>query len=436
MKRVLAALIIGLGLLVVAGGFGRRSEPSRRCRSCSCTASPARRQQYETQALRWASNDYPNVVTAIDRNSLSPADFTVLDAFFDDLMAQTGDDQIYVVGHSQGTSVMCGSTSTARPSGRQGWPSTSASTGWPARPARVASSAWACGRAAARPGSSGTTNVRPADQGHTQSVGSAESFAAQYEFFTGHAPRTTMVLPEPPGQVEIAGRAVNFPANAGLAGSTLDVYEVEPELRRTQRATRLDTRWRIGADGNFGPLEVNGKQALRAPGDPAERGWPAVPALLLRAVPAQQLPAPPQPLAARLGAVQAIDRGPHTSVSIVRQKEWWGNNTVDPANIDSLEITTRQRDGTSRRPATSSTPRPRRSRASTIAVITFDNNVDGVTDTERAGPARTVPLRRRRLHAGDGARPTARSRSATSSARRRGRRSSTRRTGRRRPGTA
>ena len=63
-------------------------------------------QQYETQALRWASNDYPNVVTAIDRNSLLPADFTVLDAFFDDLMAQTGDDQIYAVGHSQGTFVM------------------------------------------------------------------------------------------------------------------------------------------------------------------------------------------------------------------------------------------------------------------------------------------------------------------------------------------
>ena len=123
--------IIGLGLLVVpAASAGARAEPTLPIVFVHGFSGSA--QQYETQALRWASNDYPNVVTAIDRNSLTPADFyPFLDAFFDDLMAQTGDDQIYAVGHSQGTFVMCGSTSTARPSGRPGWPSTSASTGWP-----------------------------------------------------------------------------------------------------------------------------------------------------------------------------------------------------------------------------------------------------------------------------------------------------------------
>src|SRR5688572_2258668 len=48
--------------------------------------------QYQTQALRFASNDYPNVVTAIDRTSTTPATiYPILDRFFDDLMAKTGD---------------------------------------------------------------------------------------------------------------------------------------------------------------------------------------------------------------------------------------------------------------------------------------------------------------------------------------------------------
>jgi pimeloyl-ACP methyl ester carboxylesterase len=70
--------------------------------------------QYETQALRWASNDYPNVVTAIDRVSSTPAViYPMLDEFFDDVMAPTGDSQIYVAAHSLGTSIMYGYLSSA-----------------------------------------------------------------------------------------------------------------------------------------------------------------------------------------------------------------------------------------------------------------------------------------------------------------------------------
>ena len=105
MKRMLAALIIGLGLLVIpTAPAGAQAEPTLPIVFVHGFSGSA--QQYETQALRWASNGYPNVVTAIDRNSLLPANFAVLDTFFDDLMAQTGDEQIYAVGHSQGTFVM------------------------------------------------------------------------------------------------------------------------------------------------------------------------------------------------------------------------------------------------------------------------------------------------------------------------------------------
>ena len=62
-------------------------------------------------------------------------------------------------------------------------------------------------------GNVGGTNVRLSPQTHVQVTTSAESFAAQYEFFNSEAPRTTLVVPEPPGRVEISGRAVEFPQN-------------------------------------------------------------------------------------------------------------------------------------------------------------------------------------------------------------------------------
>src|SRR5688500_10238868 len=62
-------------------------------------------QQYETQALRWASNGYPKPVTGIDRLFVG-FQLAHLDAFIDNLLAQTGDSQVYVVAHSAGTAVM------------------------------------------------------------------------------------------------------------------------------------------------------------------------------------------------------------------------------------------------------------------------------------------------------------------------------------------
>ena len=69
----------------------------------------------------------------------------------------------------------------------------------------------------------------------------------------------------------------------------------------------------------------------------------------------------------------------------MRQKEWWGNNTVDPTNIDSLEITTRS-GGEAERAGNIINAATAPYTGSLIAVITFDNNVDGVTDTTAPVP--------------------------------------------------
>jgi pimeloyl-ACP methyl ester carboxylesterase len=334
-------------------------------------------QQYETQAMRFASNGYPNVVTGIDRTSAAPSViYPILDQFFDDVMAETGDDQIYVAAHSQGTAIMLGYLNSS-----------------PERAARVAKyigidgatsptcpggvecmGLWARGSTTRV---LGPNNVYLSDQGHTQSVGSEPSFAAQYEFFTGHAPSTTLVLPEPPGRFEIAGRALDFPANVGLAGSTLDVFEVNPRTGGRKTTDPLYTV-NIGDDGNFGPLQVNGQQRYelqltrRSDEGPRYQHFYYEPFLrddyLVRLL--------LSPLDSPLN--QAIDRGPHASVSVVRQKEWWGNNPVDATNIDTLDITTTTPDGVESA-GNIITPATAPYAGSTIAVITFDDNADKIT---------------------------------------------------------
>jgi pimeloyl-ACP methyl ester carboxylesterase len=340
-------------------------------------------QQYETQAMRFASNGYPNVVTAVDRNSLAPADFDALDAFFDNVMAETGSDQIYAVGHSQGTFVMASYLASS-----------------PERAARVAKYIGIDGLSLpACPGSVecmglwargpttrvlGSRNVYLSDQGHTQSVGSEASFAAQYEFLTGHAPATHLVLPEPPGQVEIAGRAVSFPANTGLAGSTVEVFEVHPATGARKSDEPVHTV-SIGEDGNFGPLKVNGQQRyeiqVTRQSDEGPRFQHFYYEPFLRDDYLVRLNL--SPLDSALS--QAIDRGPHASVSVVRQKEWWGNNPLDPANIDALDITTTTPDGVEAAGnIINAVTAPYT--GSLIAVITFDNDADGVTDTTAQVP--------------------------------------------------
>ncbi len=356
--------------------------------------------QYETQALRFASNHYPNVVTGIDRISATPSIiYPILDEFFDAVMAKTGSDQIYAVGHSQGTSVMYGYLSSS-----------------PERAARVAKYIGIDGFAAATcPGGVecmgiwargnparvlGPRNVQFADQGHTQSVGSAESFAAQYEFFTGTTPDTTEIAKEP-GHIHISGRALNFPANTGIDGSVLDVYEVRAEDGTRLRRRPLHTV-AIGADGNFGPLEVKRNKhyelqlTRQGPDGPLYQHFYYEPFKRSNHLLRLNLAPIGSPLS------EAIQRGPHTTVSIVRQKEWWGANPNDAANVDTLEVSTRiGADCRRRRPHHQRCHRAVRGEHDRRAQLRHRRRRRD--RHERAVPARTVPVRRRRLHAGDGA---------------------------------
>ena len=306
-------------------------------------------QQYEDQAMRWASNDYANIVTGIDRLFIG-FNFDQLDAFFDAVLAETGDAQVYAIGHSAGTAVMTGYLNSS-----------------PERAARVAkyigidgASNETCpggvdengdpnvpcmgvwGRGATTRMVGPDHNVYFSEQGHTQSVTSPESFAAQYEFLTGEAPETTLILPERPWDVEIAGRALNFPFNTGIDGAVLELWEVNAFTGERVHSSPEEIET-LDATGDFGPWDVHGNKryeinVIRETEEPPNSQQHFYFEPFVRDDHLVRLNI--SPIGSSLSNTVRENAGPNTGASISRQKEWWGNNDVDATNIDVLQVRT------------------------------------------------------------------------------------------------
>jgi pimeloyl-ACP methyl ester carboxylesterase len=332
--------------------------------------------QYETPARRFASNGYPaRYVEAHEYDSTFatttvPAVHAALDARIDRLRRETGADKVDLVGHSLGTAM-----------------SQSYLNSSPERAARVAHYVNLDGASAtALPGGvptlaiwgegnsarsvTGARNVYFPDQAHTETVTSAPSFAAQFEFLTGRRPRTTLVLPQ--GRIELAGRAVLFPSNAGAEGSTLRVYQVNPRTgQRVGRGPIATTT--LGADGAWGPIRAKGWASyefeLRRPDSdnahhlyfqPFRRSDRLV--RLLTSLPNTGLDL----------LTEHSER--HTNLIMLRNKEWWGDQG---AGSDTLTV-----NGTNLLSAATA-PRTKRS----IAVFAFDAGLDAVSHPDASIPA-------------------------------------------------
>ena len=210
----------------------------------------------------------------------------------------------------------------------------------------------------------GATNVYFPNKAHTEVTTSRESFAEVYEFLIGDEPETKNVVPEKPNRVTVAGRAVLFPANVGIEGGLLEVYEVDAATGARKSGGPVHSVT-LGADGSFGPFEVDGRSTTssrsRGPGcytihnypEPFERDdhfYRVLDAPALRPF---------------------IERSPnHTTLAVTRMREWWGDQ-ADPACNDPLVL-----NGLNViNPPIA--PRDRR----VLAVFNFDKNSDGVTDT-------------------------------------------------------
>jgi hypothetical protein len=235
--------------------------------------------QFESQAMRFETNFYSHeYIYTLEYDStfsINTIDqvYAKLDALIASVQEETGADQVDILGHSLGTTMMIGQTGMG-----PGYLNSSA-----ARAAKVAHYVNIDGRTAlALPGTVvgvpvptlaiwagrgtagreivGATNVTVPDQTHVQSATSAESFVEMYKFFTGFPPLTKYILPELFGRVELAGRAVLFPLNVGAEGASLEIWKVNRDTG-ARIGRKPAAVYAIGADGNWGPFRAQMGQA-------------------------------------------------------------------------------------------------------------------------------------------------------------------------------
>jgi pimeloyl-ACP methyl ester carboxylesterase len=196
-------------------------------------------QQYESQALRFVANGYPSERIIAYEHDGAGFDIegyaTELGGLIDATLQRFDVEQVYLVGHSRGTFVS--STYLADP-------------GQAAKVAKyVALDGAPCPDAV--PCLAPTQETNPG-QSHVEVATSPESFEAQYEFLVGEPPEVVDIVPqrEP---VVLAGRAVEFPANVGREGATLDVWDVDAETG-FRVGDEPHATFELGPDGDFGPF--------------------------------------------------------------------------------------------------------------------------------------------------------------------------------------
>lgn len=341
LTTVLSAVLLVIGgLTIAAPGAAADEPPTERRPVVFVHGGAGSGAQFQSQGLRFTSNGYPaGHIRVLEYNSADPASFGTipgrLDALFDQIQADTGAEQIDLLGHSLGTGLMQAYLSN------------------PARAARVAHYVNIDGaQASAPPGGvptlalwgrgsparriAGATNTYIPDQSHVQVATSREAFRVMYRFFNdGDEPATLDVEPDASGQAEISGRAVLFPANDGAEGVTLSVFEVDPA--DGERVGDPIATEELGSDGAWGPFtgEVGGSYEIALTRDDNTHHFYLEPLIrddhlvrLNTSLPGEGI-----------GAL--VERGPdHGSVTISRYKEWWGGGapSTDVLEIDGTNV--------------------------------------------------------------------------------------------------
>jgi pimeloyl-ACP methyl ester carboxylesterase len=224
--------------------------------------------QYEWQAMRFASNGYPQeYLNAFEYDSVQyatnpafrPQVYAALDAQIDAILQATGADKVELLGHSLGTAVSQAYLADPAHAAKVAHYVNLDGGGAAAPPGGVPTLAlWAEFRFV--PGSPiptivGAENYVLAKHGHNETATSPEAFAYMYKFFTGKDPKSTSVLPDRDGRINLAGRAVYFPQNVGVAGATVEIYELNGATG-ARKHRRPEATYQIDDTGNFGPFRA------------------------------------------------------------------------------------------------------------------------------------------------------------------------------------
>ena len=217
---------------------------------------------FANQAMRFASNGYcPDRIFAFDWNTVG---FTGIDdevvrlgAFIDQVLAETGADQVDLIGHSMGTSLSHAFLNKDT-----------------ANAAKVAHYAGLAGRSAQEPPGgvptitvssrddlivglseiNGAENFQPEGLDHLQVATSPVTFRYLYRFFNeGEEPRTDRMVPN--GRLTLSGRLLTFAENQFSPGLQLDIYPVDPLTGERLQADPAAT-FVSGEGGVWGPFQA------------------------------------------------------------------------------------------------------------------------------------------------------------------------------------
>ena len=188
---------------------------------------------YALQALRFASNEYcKEYLFTYDWNSLgSQNNADGLDAFIDNILAQTSKTRVNLVGHSAGGGIGYDYLSIASRAAKvdQYVHIASSNPGQAAGPSEEIPTLniWSDGDEV-NSGSDivGAENLMIPGKDHYQILTNTETFTAIFKWFNNDAePTTTAIVEE--DDIQISGKAVVFAENSPVTGGTVDVYMVD-----------------------------------------------------------------------------------------------------------------------------------------------------------------------------------------------------------------
>jgi pimeloyl-ACP methyl ester carboxylesterase len=242
--------------------------------------------QFESQAMRFTSNGYPHSwIDEVDYDSTRAVGdksevHAQIDAKIAELKRRTGAKKVDLVAHSLGTSVSYDYL-TDSDKGAQRRANVAHYVnidGQSSNPGVPTLALWAGRKEGTSTGSAtgrhmdGAKNVTIPNQTHVQTCTSGRSFGAIYRFLAGKRAAHDIVRER--GDVKLAGRALTFPQNAGLAGATVQVWQLKGNGHRATKAPHATLHITDGSrgGGNWGPIAIEaGKHyefALIQPGKP------------------------------------------------------------------------------------------------------------------------------------------------------------------------
>jgi uncharacterized protein/lipase/lipase (class 2) len=302
--------------------------------------------QFESQKMRFMSNGYPEAwIDEVDYNSTravgdkSEVDQQI-DAAIAALQERTGKLRVDVVAHSLGTSVMYdyltnGAMAAQRRENVAHYINVDGQNQNPGVPTLAV---WA-GKGTPGRNMDGAQNVTIPNQTHVQTCTSKESFVEYYKFLTRRRPQRSDIRPQR-GQIQVAGRALNFPENSGALGTTIQVWPVNDQGQRTSSTpvASISITDNSTGGGDWGPVTLQSGRRYE---------FALVDATTLRALHIYYEPFVRSDYTVRLLRSQAIENyvgnrpGSAAGVSI-RYKELWGDQGAesDELLVDGVKVCT------------------------------------------------------------------------------------------------